>query len=69
MADNAQPKPPASPKYRIKSGAKSVMYPGLAEYTQDHLDGEHGAMIVKAMKKIDAKLGKNNFEQLIEEVK
>lgn len=69
MADSTPVATPAKVKYRIKSGAKSVMYPGLAEYTQDHLSGEHAELIVTAMKKIDARLGKDNFSKLIEEVK
>jgi len=59
----------SAPKYRIKSGAASVMYPGLAEYTQDHLNGPHSDIIIKAMKKTDAKINKDNFSLLIEEVK
>lgn len=62
---------PSKTKYRIKSGAKSITYPGLAEYTQDQLDGEYGDMIVKAMKKTDSKRKEwnGNFEKLIEESK
>lgn len=62
---------PSKSKYRIKSGATSITYPGLAEYTQDALDGGHGDMIVKAMKKTDSKKKEwnGNFEKLIEEVK
>ena len=45
------------------------MYPGLAEYTQDHLNGPHSDIIIKAMKKTDAKINKDNFSLLIEEVK
>lgn len=59
------------PTYRIKSGAASVIYPGLAEYSQDALNGANGDMIVKAMKNTDKKKKEwnGNFEKLIEEVK
>lgn len=62
---------PAKTKYRIRSGAKNITYPGLAEYTQDALDGDNGDMIVAAMKKTDAKkeAWNGNFEKLIEVVK
>ncbi len=57
----------ASPKYKIKGSAKSFMMPGFpgAEYTEAHLNGEHGEMIVRAMKKKNPEM----FAKLVEEVK
>jgi len=71
MEQAKAPAAPSAKKYRIRSGAKTIIYPGLAEYTQDALDGPNGAMIAMAMKKTDAKkeAWKGNFEKLIEEVK
>lgn len=58
----------SKPKYRIKNG-DTVAYPGLATYTKEHMEGPNAEMIVMAMKKTDAKLKKDNFSKLIEEVK
>lgn len=57
----------ASPKYKIRGSAKSFGIPGFpdAEYTEDHLNGEHGEMIVRALKKKNAAA----FAKLVEEVK
>lgn len=57
----------ALPKYKIKGSAKAIGFPGLpgVEYTEDHLNGEHGEMIVGVMKKKNAAV----FAKLVEEVK
>lgn len=61
----------SKPKYRIKSGAASIAYPGLAEYSIDALNGPNGDIIVKAMKNTDKKKKEwnGNFDKFIEEVK
>lgn len=54
----------AAPKYKIKSGALSFGFPGLpgVEYTEEHLNGKDGEMIVGVMKKLNSRI----FEKLIE---
>ena len=68
MSTQAQPHPSAKvAKYKIKGSAKAIGFPGLpgVEYTEDHLNGEHGEMIVGVMKKKNAAV----FAKLVEEVK
>jgi hypothetical protein len=57
-------------KYKIKSGAASLMYPGFGHaITADHLNGPKSEAFVKALKHLDKKSGKDDFARLIEESK
>ncbi len=60
----------AKPKYKIRNG-ETMAFPGLPGvlYTNEHLNGPNGEMIVRAMKKLDTKAKASNFEKLVEEVK
>ena len=59
--------PAKAPKYKIKASTGILTLPAFpgVEYTDLHLNGEHGEMIVRAMKKKHADL----FEKLVEETK
>jgi len=58
---------PSKVKYKIKASSGILEMPGFpnAQYTDLHLNGDHGDMIVRAMKKKNADL----FAKLVEELK
>lgn len=55
-AATPQPKTPMAKKYKIKSGADTLNYPGFGyPVTKAHLEGPKAETFIAAFKKLDAK--------------